>query len=158
MSSPTADSDRAGWANRARSRASRLPLRTRMLVAMTALVAGVCLVVGGLSLVLLREYLIHQLDAQLLGAGNRLVAAASRDPDDHDSSDGTTDGSSGAPSGAPSGSNSGATSGSSTGTSSGGSSGGSGDGSSGHSHGHRSGLLFGRAQQVGTLGAIILHG
>jgi two-component system, OmpR family, sensor kinase len=70
----------AAWRERLRDRVATLPLRTRMLVAMIALLATVCLVVGAISLVLLREYLFHQLDSTLEGAGNRLVAAANRQP------------------------------------------------------------------------------
>lgn len=113
---------------RLRNRLPAFPLRTRMLVAMTALVAGVCLVVGAISLVLLREYLINQLDAQLFGAGHRLVSAANRpsSPPKGDPGDSDGDDQPGPP--------------------------------HGHGHDHRSGILFGRAQQVGTLGAIIHHG
>jgi two-component system OmpR family sensor kinase len=96
LNSPAASSGtgRAGWRERLDDRVSALPLRTRMLVAMIALLAAVCLVVGAISLVLLREYLMHQLDAQLEGAGSRLVAAVSHSgPDgspDHDPSDGSS--------------------------------------------------------------------
>ncbi|HZZ49374.1 MAG TPA: HAMP domain-containing sensor histidine kinase [Pseudonocardia sp.] len=123
MSSSSAAAGSSGA--RLRNRLPAFPLRTRMLVAMTALVAGVCLVVGAISLVLLREYLINQLDAQLFGAGHRLVSAANR------------------PSSPPNG----------------GSDDSDGDDQPGqHDHDHRSGILFGRAQQVGTLGAVIHHG
>jgi two-component system, OmpR family, sensor kinase len=80
---------RSRWRERARDRVSTLPLRSRMLVAMIALLAAVCLVVGAISLVLLRQYLMHQVDVKLEGAGARLVAAAngnwSDGPTDRDS-------------------------------------------------------------------------
>ncbi|MDT7558094.1 MAG: two-component system, OmpR family, sensor kinase [Pseudonocardiales bacterium] len=77
MRSPT-----AGWSRRLGSadrtgrladRVSALPLRTRMLVAMIALLAAVCLIVLSISLLLLRGFLISQLDIQLNGAGLRLA-------------------------------------------------------------------------------------
>jgi two-component system OmpR family sensor kinase len=49
-----------------------------MLIAMIAMLAGVCLVVGAISLLLLRGFLISQLDAQLDAAGNRLLLAYGR--------------------------------------------------------------------------------
>ncbi|HEY4006582.1 MAG TPA: HAMP domain-containing sensor histidine kinase [Pseudonocardia sp.] len=75
---------RAALVARLRGRASALPLRTRMLVAMIALLAVVSMVVGAISLVLLRQYLIDQLDLRLEGAGTKLVQADSRPPP-HDS-------------------------------------------------------------------------
>jgi two-component system, OmpR family, sensor kinase len=72
----------AGWSRRSGSagragpladRVSALPLRTRMLVAMIALLAAVCLIVLSISLLLLRGFLISQLDIQLNGAGLRLA-------------------------------------------------------------------------------------
>ena len=56
-------------------RVAALPLRTRMLVAMIALLAVVSMVVGAFSLVLLRQYLIGQLDLKLEGAGRLVVQA-----------------------------------------------------------------------------------
>lgn len=113
----------ARLATRLRGRLPAFPLRTRMLVAMTALVAGVCLVVGAISLVLLREYLINQLDAQLFGAGHRMVSAASR-PSPPPNQPGDSDD----------------------------------DNPPERGHRHHSGIQFGRAQQVGTLIAVIHHG
>jgi two-component system OmpR family sensor kinase len=70
----------AGATARLRGRVTALPLRTRMLIAMIALLAVVSLVVGGISLVLLRQYLIGQLDLQLEAAGGRLVQAYNHPP------------------------------------------------------------------------------
>ena len=71
----------AGWSQRLGStrsarladRVSALPLRTRMLIAMIALLAAVCLVVGSISLLLLRGFLIDQLDIQLQSVGQRFA-------------------------------------------------------------------------------------
>jgi two-component system OmpR family sensor kinase len=69
-------------------RIASLPLRTRMLVAMIALLAAVCLVVGSISLLLLRGFLISQLDIQLDSAGRRFLQSythrPSCDSSDHD--------------------------------------------------------------------------
>jgi two-component system OmpR family sensor kinase len=77
MRSPTAGWSRrlgsAGGTGRLADRVSALPLRTRMLVAMIALLAAVCLIVLSISLLLLRGFLISQLDIQLNGAGLRLA-------------------------------------------------------------------------------------
>jgi two-component system OmpR family sensor kinase len=54
-------------------RVAALPLRTRMLIAMIALLAAVCLVVGSISLLLLRGFLIDQLDVQLQSVGARFA-------------------------------------------------------------------------------------
>lgn len=51
---------RSGWS-----------LRARLLAAMVALLAAVCVVVGLVTTLALRHYLIGQLDAQLVAAGNR---------------------------------------------------------------------------------------
>ncbi|GAA5156870.1 HAMP domain-containing sensor histidine kinase [Pseudonocardia eucalypti] len=67
----------ASW----RGRVAALPLRTRLLVAMIALFSVMSLVVGAISLVLLRDHLIDQLDLQLQGVGNRVVQAYSHPPD-----------------------------------------------------------------------------
>jgi two-component system OmpR family sensor kinase len=56
-------------------RVSALPLRTRMLIAMIALLAAVCLVVGSISLLLLRGFLIDQLDIQLQSVGQRFASS-----------------------------------------------------------------------------------
>jgi two-component system OmpR family sensor kinase len=61
-------------------RVAALPLRTRMLVAMIALLAAVCLVVGSISLLLLRGFLISQLDIQLDSAGRRFAQSYTHRP------------------------------------------------------------------------------
>jgi two-component system OmpR family sensor kinase len=71
---------RAGRVGRLRDRVSAWPLRTRLLIAMIALLAAVSMVVGAISLVLLRQYLIGQLDLQLEAAGGRLVQAYNHPP------------------------------------------------------------------------------
>jgi two-component system, OmpR family, sensor kinase len=52
-------------------RVAALPLRTRLLIAIIALLAAVCLVVGSISLLLLRGFLIYQLDSQVLSVADR---------------------------------------------------------------------------------------
>jgi two-component system OmpR family sensor kinase len=75
-----------------RDRLAGLSLRTRMVAATIALLAAVSLVVGLLSLLLLREHLIDQRDQQLEAAAERSSAAYNRaraadlrgdDPDRH---------------------------------------------------------------------------
>ena len=61
-------------------RVAALPLRTRMLVAMIALLAAVCLVVGSISLLLLRGFLISQLDVQLSSVGQRFAQSWGHKP------------------------------------------------------------------------------
>ncbi|HEY9415222.1 MAG TPA: hypothetical protein VIQ30_10715, partial [Pseudonocardia sp.] len=61
-----------------RDRASGLSLRTRLVAATIALLAAVSLVVGLLSLLLLREHLIDQRDQQLEAAAERASAAYNR--------------------------------------------------------------------------------
>jgi two-component system OmpR family sensor kinase len=61
-------------------RVSALPLRTRMLIAMIALLAAVCLVVGSISLLLLRGFLIDQLDIQLQSVGTRFAQSYGHKP------------------------------------------------------------------------------
>ena len=78
----------AGWTRRLGStrsgrladRVAALPLRTRMLVAMIALLAAVCLVVGSISLLLLRGFLIDQLDVQLQSVGQRFAQSYGHKP------------------------------------------------------------------------------
>ncbi|WP_084216566.1 sensor histidine kinase [Pseudonocardia spinosispora] len=79
---------KGGLVERLRDRTSALPLRTRMLVAMMAMLFAVSMVVGAISLVLLRQYLIGQQDRQLQGTATNLLAAADhRPPRDQDSRD-----------------------------------------------------------------------
>ncbi|HTK61558.1 MAG TPA: ATP-binding protein [Pseudonocardia sp.] len=61
-----------------RDRLAGLSLRTRMVTATIALLAAVSLVVGLLSLLLLREHLIDQRDQQLEAAAERASAAYTR--------------------------------------------------------------------------------
>jgi two-component system OmpR family sensor kinase len=55
-----------------------LSLRTRLVVVILALLTAVCLIVGGLSLLLLRGYLLDQRDQQVTSATERASAAYSR--------------------------------------------------------------------------------
>jgi two-component system, OmpR family, sensor kinase len=84
MRNPTAGWSRrlgsAGRTGRLADRVSALPLRTRMLVVMIALLAAVCLIVLSISLLLLRGFLISQLDIQLNGAGQRLAQSYGHKP------------------------------------------------------------------------------
>jgi two-component system OmpR family sensor kinase len=57
-----------------------LPLRTRLLIAIIALLAAVCLVVGSISLLLLRGFLIYQLDTQVMGVADRFDSSYGRKP------------------------------------------------------------------------------
>ncbi|HEY0576001.1 MAG TPA: HAMP domain-containing sensor histidine kinase [Pseudonocardia sp.] len=70
----------ATWSGRISDRVAALPLRTRMLVAMIALLAAVCLVVGSISLLLLRGFLISQLDGQLESVGHRFAQSYGHKP------------------------------------------------------------------------------
>ncbi|MBO0850020.1 MAG: hypothetical protein J2P20_11195, partial [Pseudonocardia sp.] len=64
--------------------ASGVPLRTRLVAAIMALLAVLFVLVGLLSLLFLREYLIDHLDEQLAGSAKRASAAYDRDHDsDH---------------------------------------------------------------------------
>jgi len=56
-------------------------MRTRLLAALLALLAAVCLVVGLVSVVALRHYLLDQLDRQVTAAGGRSVTADGHPPD-----------------------------------------------------------------------------
>ena len=67
----SASAPRRGWWRSA-------PLRTRLLLSTMALLAVVCLVCGSISLLLLRGFLIHQLDGQLTTAAVRSVALADK--------------------------------------------------------------------------------
>ncbi len=67
-----------------RNRLAGVPLRTRLVVASIVLLAVVCLVVGGVSLLLLRSYLLEQRDEQLAGAEQRAAAAYSHELEDRD--------------------------------------------------------------------------
>ncbi|MDT7684141.1 MAG: hypothetical protein QOG57_4451, partial [Pseudonocardiales bacterium] len=58
------------------------PLRIRLLLSTIGLLAAVCLVVGSISLLLLRGVLIDQLDQQLSVAAYRSVVL-SKPPPDH---------------------------------------------------------------------------
>jgi two-component system, OmpR family, sensor kinase len=62
------------------SRLARLSLRTRLVAATLALMAVVSGVVGVATIVALRQVLVHQLDAQLVLAGNRSAGARDRPP------------------------------------------------------------------------------
>jgi two-component system OmpR family sensor kinase len=86
VTTPEPTPPKGTWSGRLHDRVWALPLRIRMLVAMIALLAVVSAVVGAISLVLLRQYLIGQLDLQLESAGSR-VAQASSHPPPHDSAD-----------------------------------------------------------------------
>jgi two-component system, OmpR family, sensor kinase len=61
--------------------ASGVPLRTRLVAAIMALLAVLFVLVGLLSLVFLRNYLIDHLDEQLVGSAKRASAAYGRDHD-----------------------------------------------------------------------------
>jgi two-component system OmpR family sensor kinase len=61
--------------SRLRQRLAGWPLRRRLLVALLALLAAVCLIVGAVSVLALRGLLIGKLDAQLLAAGERSSSA-----------------------------------------------------------------------------------
>ena len=84
-----------------RGRWRTAPLRIRLLLCTFGLLAGVCVVVGAITLLLLRGFLLHQLDGQLTAAGYRAVALShrgsgehlghDRDGDDHDGVDGNGD-------------------------------------------------------------------
>jgi two-component system, OmpR family, sensor kinase len=79
MSSPAVASGATrSMRDRGRDRIAAVPLRTRMMVAMISLLAVLILVVGAISAVLLREYLVHQLDVQVSVIASRLIAAANR--------------------------------------------------------------------------------
>jgi two-component system OmpR family sensor kinase len=58
-----------------RGRLARWPLRTRLLAAVIALLAAVCVIVGVATELALRGFLVHQVDGQLAGASSRAVAA-----------------------------------------------------------------------------------
>ena len=91
MSSPASASGatRPGWHDRGRDRLAAVPLRTRMMVAMISLLAVVILVVGAISAVLLRQYLMNQLDAQVSVTASRLIAA-NRSSANHDQHGGSS--------------------------------------------------------------------
>ncbi|HET8599091.1 MAG TPA: HAMP domain-containing sensor histidine kinase [Segeticoccus sp.] len=55
---------------------SRWSLRTRLLIAVTTLVALVCVVIGGITEAALQHSLVHQLDTQLISAGGRSANVA----------------------------------------------------------------------------------
>ena len=55
-----------------------MTLRTRLLAALLALLAAICIVVGVVSVLELNSFLTDRLDGQLATAGQRLVAG----PDD----------------------------------------------------------------------------
>src|SRR5882757_3622406 len=83
MKLPTAGGPRrsgSAWSGRISDRVAALPLRTRMLVAMIALLAAVCLVVGSISLLLLRGFLISQLDGLLDSVGHRFAQSYGHKP------------------------------------------------------------------------------
>lgn len=67
-----------------RNRLVGASLRTRLVIASIVLLAVVCVVVGGLSMLLLRSYLLEQRDVQLAGAGQRSAAAYERELDNRD--------------------------------------------------------------------------
>jgi two-component system OmpR family sensor kinase len=71
----SASAPRRGWWRSA-------PLRTRLLLSTIALLAVVSLVCGSISLLLLRGFLIHQLDGQLGTAAVRSVALADKSQQD----------------------------------------------------------------------------
>lgn len=62
--------------SRLRHRWTRWSLRTRLLMALTTLVALICVLIGGVTEVALQRSLVHQLDAQLTAAGGRSVNVA----------------------------------------------------------------------------------
>lgn len=68
------DAHASMWST-AQRRLAGWPLRRRLLVAMLALLAAVCLIIGVVSVLALRGLLIGKLDAQLIAAGERSSSA-----------------------------------------------------------------------------------
>src|SRR5262245_53066096 len=61
-------------------RLAGLSLRSRLIAAILALVAGVYGLIGVLTTLTLRDYLVHQLDEQVVAAGLRAVRAGAPPP------------------------------------------------------------------------------
>ncbi|MCW2530039.1 MAG: sensor histidine kinase, partial [Pseudonocardiales bacterium] len=59
---------------------ARWTLRTRLIVVLTALLALVCAVVGVVTVIALRGFLVNRLDAQLTAAGGRSANAGGQQP------------------------------------------------------------------------------
>lgn len=66
---------------RRRPRLAGVPLRTRLIAAILALLVAVCTVIGVVTTLALRGFLIDQLDAQLAAASHRSSRAGSAPPD-----------------------------------------------------------------------------
>src|SRR5215472_16259109 len=56
------------------------PLETRLIVALVALLALVCILVGVVTELALEQFLIGRLDSELLAAGGRSAAAQAQPP------------------------------------------------------------------------------
>jgi two-component system OmpR family sensor kinase len=61
---------------RPRIRAGSRSLRARLLLALVALLAAVCAVVGWITVIVMQQFLVGRLDTQLSSAGGRSVSAA----------------------------------------------------------------------------------
>src|SRR5262245_54977233 len=61
-------------------RLAGLSLRSRLIAAILALVAGVYGLIGLLTTLTLRDYLVHQLDAQVVAASLRAARAGAEPP------------------------------------------------------------------------------
>jgi two-component system, OmpR family, sensor kinase len=69
-------------AEKVRRPLSGCPLRTRLIAAMVALLAVVCLVVSGVTVVALRHALMARLDSQLAQAGSRAAGPPGGGPEE----------------------------------------------------------------------------
>ncbi|MDT7592487.1 MAG: two-component system, OmpR family, sensor kinase, partial [Pseudonocardiales bacterium] len=122
------------------------PLRIRLLLSTIGLLAAVCLVVGSISLLLLRGVLIDQLDQQLSVAAYRSVVLSKPPPDHGPSSSGNSGNNS---------SNNNSSNGNGNNSNDSDSHGGP-DGDGGDADGPR--FLLAPGQAVGTLGAHLVNG
>ncbi|MDT7623127.1 MAG: two-component system, OmpR family, sensor kinase [Pseudonocardiales bacterium] len=128
------------------------PLRIRLLLSTIGLLAAVCLVVGSISLLLLRGVLIDQLDQQLSVAAYRSVVLSKPPPDHEPSSSGnSSNNSSSGNNGNSNGNNNGNDGNNNDNDSHGGP-----DGDGGDADGPR--FLLAPGQAVGTLGAHLVNG